>query len=258
MPEHKNGKNRNPSVTEFLSRNDHQFRKTEALVYIPAYDEEDTIADIITRIRQICGFDILVIDDGSNDKTPEILKTLDVDILRRVNGWGSRIIDGLEVGYALGYSYVIKIDGDGQHDPHDIQRLYELATSTGTDIVIGSRHLKQFTGSKTWVAGQGMRFCSALVKFILKQRVTDTTSGLKIWNHHACEVSIQAFRNGKLKQGSTYHVEELIIAARNGLKIKEVDVVMHPREFGESKSFNRKELFIFPLQLLRSTFRALT
>lgn len=247
------------ALADFLARKSHRFRGSEALVFIPVYNEEDSIAGVVQGVRKSCQFDILVIDDGSQDTTPRILEKLKVEALRHPMPLGAnRILGGLAVGLALGYKYVIKIDGDGQHDPLDIQRLYDHALATGADIVIGSRHKERFIGSKLSVAGSGMWFCAGLVSLIHGKRITDTTSGLKIWSRRACQESVQAAKKGKLKEGSTYHIEELIIARRKGLKVEEIGVVMKAREFGETKSFTPRKLVSFPINLVISTIRGLT
>jgi glycosyltransferase involved in cell wall biosynthesis len=248
---------RNPAVGEFLSKDTFRFHGSEVLVFIPVRNEEYTIAKVVSKVRQSCNFDLLIIDDGSTDSTPHILQEIDVEVLTRRTHSGSRIISGLEVGYALGYKYVVKIDGDDQHDPQDIHRLYEHAVKTGMDIVVGSRHLNGFDANILSIEGSGMWFCSKLVSLLSRKRITDTTSGLKIWNRRACEVAIQAFKDGKLKEGSTHHVEELIIAARKKLRVEEISVVIRPREYGESKSYSKMKLVLFPLNLVRSIIRGL-
>lgn len=248
---------RSEAVGDLLSKNAFRFHGSDVLVFVPVYNEKCTIAKVVSKIRQACNFDLLIIDDGSTDSTPHILRKLDVEVLKHQRCLGSGIMSGLEVGYTLGYKYVIKIDGDHQHAPQDIPRLYEHAIKTGADIVIGSRHLNGFEANILSIKGSGMWFCSKLVSFLSRKRITDTTSGFKIWSRRACEVAILALKEGKLKEGSTYHVEELIIAARKKLKVEEISIVMRPREYGETKSYAKKKLVLFPLNLLRSTIRAL-
>ncbi len=246
------------AVKEFLSQSHPRLNGSEALVYIPVHNEECTIAKVVEKVRQSCDFDLLVIDDGSTDSTADILQRLDVEVVKHPTCLGSLLIrSGLEVGYLLGYSYVIKIDGDDQHDPQDIPRLYEHAIKTGADIVIGSRHLHKFNAKILSIEGSGMWFCSKLVSLLSRKRITDTTSGLKLWSRRACEVAIQSFKNGKLKEDSTYHIEELIIAARKKLHVEEISVVVRPREYGETKSYSKRKLIMFPLNLIRSTIRGL-
>lgn len=245
------------AVGEFLSKSASQFNGADVLVFIPVHNEEHTIAKVVDKVRQSCNFDLLIIDDGSTDSTCHILRKLDVEILKHPVCLGLGIISGIEVGHAMGYKYVVKIDGDDQHDPQDIPKLYEHAVKTGADIVIGSRYLNGFDANRLSIAGSGMWFCSKQVSLLSRKPITDATSGFKIWSCRACEVAIQAFKDGKLKEGSTYHIEELIIAARKKLRVEEISVVMRPREYGESKSFSKIKLVLFPLNLVRSTIRTL-
>lgn len=251
-------KRQNSAIGEFLFKKAPQFNGTDVLVFVPVYNEENTVAKVIKDVRDCCNFDLLVIDDGSTDSTSRILRQLDVGVLPHPQGMNSDVIlSGLRVARALDYKYAIKIDGDGQHDPRDIHRLYEHATKTGADITIGSRHLNGFNAKILSIRGSGMWFCSKLVSLLSRKRITDTTSGFKIWSARACETAIQAAEVGKLTTHSTYHVEELIIAAKKKLKVEEISVVVHPREYGESKSYAKKKLLMFPLNLIRSTIRAL-
>jgi len=242
---------------DFLSIDSKRLNGSDVLVYIPVYNEENTITNLVDYVRQICNFDLLIINDCSTDATPDILQKLDVEVLNHPFPLSFRVTSGLTIGYSLGYKYVIKIDGDGQHNPLDIVKLYEHAVETGADIVIGSRHLNGFKAKRLSVRGSGMWFCSKLVSLISRKRITDTTSGLKIWSRRACEVAIKAFQEGKLRESSTYHVEELIIAVRNKLNVEEIAVVMQPRLYGESKSYSIKKMLAFPVNLIKSTIRAL-
>lgn len=248
----------NQAVRKLLSKNKFRFNGSDVLVFVPVYNEEHTITKVVKGIRDCCNFDLLVIDDGSTDSTPGILRQLDVEVVTHPSGIKSNVLlSGLKVASALGYKYAVKIDGDGQHNPQDIPRLYEHAVRTGADITIGSRHLNGFNAKLLSIDGSGMWFCSKLVSLISRKRITDATSGFKIWNAKACETAIQAIEAGKLAEHSTYHVEELIIAAKKKLKVEEISVVIRPREYGESKSYTNRKLALFPLQLVRSTLRAL-
>ncbi len=245
-------------VSEFISRSDLRFHKTDVLVFVPVLNEQDSIAELIDGIRKNCQFDLLVIDDGSNDSTPAVLEKLGVTVLRHPQPLGSkRILHGLEIALSLGYKYVLKIDGDGQHNPADIPRLYERAVLKENDLVIASRHVDRFRANIWSVSGSGMLFCAGMVSLISRQRITDTTSGFKIWSRKACEAAIKAASKGKLKDASTFHVEELVLAARKRLRVEEISVTMYPRQFGCTKSFSPGKKFLFPFKLIGSTLRAL-
>ncbi|NQT72523.1 MAG: glycosyltransferase family 2 protein [Chloroflexi bacterium] len=258
MNNHKHWATQQKIIKGFLSRNSSKLNGSDVLVFIPALNEEKTIADVVNNVKRSTNFDVLVIDDGSDDNTPEIIKELDVEVLTHKKGTGWRIISGLQVAYDLGYKYVIKIDGDNQHDPDDVTRLYKHAVKTQSDIVIGSRHYNGFTSNVLSLKGFGMWLSARLVSMVSRQHITDATSGLKLWNRRSCELALKAFENGNLQEGSTHHSEELMIAAREKLNIQEIPVIIHCREYGVSKSYSRQKLILYPFKLLQSTVTALS
>lgn len=245
-------------IGDFIKQAGVKTRREDVLVFVPVHNEQESISNVINGIRQNCRFDILVIDDGSVDSTPDILNELGVEVLKHPAALGSRrILHGLEIALALGYRYAIKIDGDGQHDPRDIMRLYETAIRYQNDLVIGSRHAEKFTTNVFSLNGSGMWFCSRIVSVLSHKRMTDTTSGFKIWSQRACQTAIEASRRGKLRDASTFHIEELVVASRKGLKVEEISVKMLPRYFGKTKSFSPGKKLVFPFKLISSTLRAL-
>lgn len=247
------------AVLQFLSKSSFRFHGSDVLVFIPVHNEEHAIAQVVRKIRNACDFDILVIDDGSTDSTPDILSKLDVEVLRQPVCLGSLYtLSAFGVGSSLGYKYMVKLDGDDQQNPRDLPRLYEHAISTKADIVIGSRHLNGFTANIFSIKGAGMWFCSKLVSLLLRKQITDSTSGYRIWNSRTYKTMTQALKSGRLKEESTYEIEELMIAAKMKLKVEEISVVMRKRQFGESKSYSIKKMASFPPNLIRSTIRALT
>jgi glycosyltransferase involved in cell wall biosynthesis len=248
----------NEATKEFLSLSKHQLKGSEVLVFIPVHNEEFTISKVLEQVKQNCNFDILVVDDGSTDATNSITKQLGVEVLKHPSCLGSMVLlSGLSVGQALNYKYIIKIDGDEQHDAKDIPRLYAQAVETRADMVIGSRHLKKYSGQLWSIQGLGMRFCSKMVSTLSKRKVTDVTSGYLIWNRRAVQTTIQAFNYGLFGDDSTILIEQYLFAVKKGLRIEEINVVMSPRQYGESKSYSKKKLAMFPFNLVRSVFRVL-
>ena len=95
---------------------------------------------------------------------------------------------GYKLAWETGFQYVIRVDGDGQHDPRDIPSILEKLQSTGCEMVIGSRFL-QSNGSRTGaVRSLGIRFFRAVLRPILGKTVHDPTSGFVGVNRRALEV----------------------------------------------------------------------
>jgi glycosyltransferase involved in cell wall biosynthesis len=248
----------NEATEEFLSRKNHQLKGSDVLVFIPVHNEEKTIATVIEKIKKVCDFDILVVDDGSTDSTNSIAKKVGVEVFEHHNNLGAMaVLSGLTVGHVLKYKYIIKIDGDDQHDASDIPRLYNHAIKSDADIVIGSRHLEKYTSELLSFKYFGMWFCSKLVTVLSGIEITDITSGYKIWNSKAAEICIQAFNKRLFADDSTVFIEECLYAAKKRLKIEEINVIMYPRLYGESKSFSKKKIILFPLNLMRSVWKVL-
>ena len=116
------------------------------LIIIPAYNEESSIANVIREVRSLKrGYDVVVVDDGSTDRTSEEAARAGGRVLRLPNNLG--IGGAMQTGfrYAVGNNYdcVIQVDGDGQHPAMEIPALLAVLESDGADVVIGSRFLEK-------------------------------------------------------------------------------------------------------------------
>ena len=119
------------------------------------------IGGVVREIqRHVPGVPIVVIDDCSTDNTIEIARKAGAQVLPMPHhlGLGGCVQAGYKLAYELGYQYVIRVDGDGQHDAADIPRVFETLKSSGCEMVIGSRFVTQ-NGSRTGVVRSlGIRF----------------------------------------------------------------------------------------------------
>ncbi len=118
-------------------------KKTNIYIVIPAYNEEKILETVITRIKKQHFTHIIVVDDGSTDKTYERAKKCKVTVLRHSlnRGKGAAIKTGMEAAKILNADVVVTIDSDGQHNPTDIQKMLDLLSS-GYDVVLGTRMTK--------------------------------------------------------------------------------------------------------------------
>ena len=116
------------------------------LVIVPAFNEEGAITSVVRSVREhVPGAGILVIDDCSSDATVAAARTAGADILPLPHhlGLGGCVQAGYKLAYELGYDYVIRVDGDGQHDARDIPRVFDRLRSSGCEMVIGSRFMTE-------------------------------------------------------------------------------------------------------------------
>lgn len=224
------------------------------LVIIPAYNEERSIAETIREVQEKAPYvDILVVDDGSQDKTAEIARQSGVlvvshDFNLRIGG---AVQTGLKIAKMNSYDIAIQIDGDGQHDPGLISEIIKPLVEGNSDIVIGSRYLKNKNVGTSFTRNLGVRFFSWLTTKITGQQVTDCTSGFRALNEH----SIGLF--AKEYPVDFPDAEALILALRAGLEITEIPVSVRSRETGRS-SLNSWRLLYYPFKEIFSIAMLLT
>jgi len=109
-------------------------------VVIPTFNESRAIGGLVTRIRN-AGYDVIVVDDGSLDKTVDIARESGAFVIthKENQGKGATLKQGFAYAIGMAYDAVVIMDGDGQHNPKDIPRFVEAAESSGADMVIGNR-----------------------------------------------------------------------------------------------------------------------
>jgi glycosyltransferase involved in cell wall biosynthesis len=199
------------------------------LVVVPAYNEEASIKSVLVDICAVVpGAGVLVVDDGSTDRTREIALAQGVKVLSLPFnlGVGGAMRAGFRFAARNGYSPVIQVDADGQHDPKEIPTLIgELADA---DIVIGAR----FAGTGAYPVRGPRRWAMQTLAFYLSRltgsRLTDATSGFRASGPRAVELFARHYPAEYL--GDT--VESLVIAALAGLRVTQVPVTMRARSAG--------------------------
>ena len=205
------------------------------LIIIPAYNEEGAIARVINRVRRHAPqADIVVIDDGSADRTAQVARRSGVIVLRHPFnlGIGGAMQTGLKYAVQHGYDYVVRLDGDGQHDPAEIDKLLEPLRQHTADMVVGARFVDESVDELGWriprLRRWGIRLFAWEVSTVVGQRLTDTTSGYCAMNRQATQVL------------ATYlpqdypDVESRILIYKAGLRQTEVQVQMSERMAGVS------------------------
>ena len=156
------------------------------LLIIPAFNEAACIAGVIIAVRQHFAGDIVVIDDGSEDDTGALARDAGAVVLRHTCnlGIGAAVQTGFLYALQEGYDFVVRNDGDGQHDPAQIPRLLEPLQRDEADIVVGSRFLAREGYQSTFVRRVGI-FILGIVSALVGTRITDPTSGYWAVNRRA-------------------------------------------------------------------------
>jgi glycosyltransferase involved in cell wall biosynthesis len=210
------------------------------LILIPALNEEGAIGDVVAEVRQVMpGVPVLVVDDASKDATYSRAKAAGADVLRVPYhlGLGGCVQAGYKLAYELGYHYVIRVDGDGQHDPRYIPDLLKVLRSTGCHMVIGSRFYQNNGAHTSAVRGIGIFVFRTLLRPILGQPVRDPTSGFVGVNREALQVFSQSF---PLEYPE---IEALVVLQRKRFRFQEVPCRMRPRKAGRSSITAVKSLY---------------
>jgi len=199
------------------------------LIIMPAWNEADSIADVITEVRgELPDVDVLVVDDGSSDDTATRAQAAGAHVTRLPFnlGVGGAMRTGYRYALEHDYDVAIQVDADGQHDPRYVPKLVDALDEA--DIVIGARFagVGDYTvrGPRRWA----MRMLSFVISRVAKTKLTDTTSGFRACNRSLIELFARWYPAEYL--GDT--VETLVRIARQGHRISQIPTAMRVRMAG--------------------------
>ena len=210
------------------------------LMIIPAYNEEANIVKTVESIeRDAVGFDYIVINDCSTDRTKEICEEHGfhyVDLPINL-GIGGAVQTGYKYAWENGYDMAVQVDGDGQHDPEFLELMAEYLETHQVDMVIGSRFIEKQGFQSSGMRRVGIRFFSGLIRLMTGKTITDPTSGLRMAGRNVIELFSKDYPRD-------YPEPESVVAIlRKGLKVAEVPVIMREREGGVSSISMKKSVY---------------
>ena len=199
----------------------------KVLLVIPAYNEEKNIERVVKRLKEeFPELDYIVVNDGSRDRTASICREKGFHLLDLpVNlGLAGCFQAGMRYAYEKGYAYAIQFDGDGQHRPEYIVPM-ERKMREGYDIVIGSRFLE---GKKDWSMRMiGSRMIGAAIRLTTGARLTDPTSGMRLFSRKMIEEFALNLNYGPEPDTISFLIKQ-------GARVAEVPVIIDERTAGES------------------------
>jgi glycosyltransferase involved in cell wall biosynthesis len=219
----------------------------KVLISVISYNEE---ANIEATLRDLLdnnfGYDIVVIDNGSIDRTGEICERLNVPVVRHCVNTGSSVgtlLSYFSYAYAGEYDVLCQFDADGQHVASELPKLISPIVADQADISIGSRFIERVGFQSTPTRRVGIWMFSNLFTWVTGSRVTDITSGFRAYNRDVIEFFGHAYRDPIYDSMNQF----LLLAVFAGLRVCEIPTLMQPRQFGESE-FNFWNSVTFPVK----------
>jgi glycosyltransferase involved in cell wall biosynthesis len=221
-------------------------RRPDTLVFIPAWNEEKNLPAVLDELaRDLPGVDLLVVDDGSTDRTAQLAREQGAEVLSFAENRG--LPYGVAAGYARaveeGYAYCGRVDADGQHPVTELARLLERVRSGECDVAVGSRFVSgdgyepgRYQPSPARVVGTSL--LRRGMRHVLGRPFADATSGMYAVNAEAMPILADPYTTGAPE------VEGLLRLRDAGLVVEEIPVNMRERASGESKLAGKKALLL--------------
>jgi len=203
----------------------------KVLIIIPAFNEAESIGRVASSIRKsIPQADILVINDGSRDNTSAVARRAKATVIDHPYnmGIGATKQTGYMFASLKGYDMAVEVDADNQHPPEQIINLLKPIIEGRADFVVGSRFISPKGYKSSFIRCLGIRLFSAVISFILGQKLTDTTSGFRAINKRVIDFYTRGYPEDYPE------VEELVLLHKAGFKIIEIPVEMRDRTTGTS------------------------
>lgn len=204
----------------------------KCLIIIPAYNEEENIEKTVNNIIQNKNYDYVVINDGSNDNTLNVLKKNKFNYINLTTnlGIGGAVQTGYKYAYENGYEIAVQFDGDGQHDIDYVSKICEPLINSKIDMCIGSRYLDKSESKfqSTFMRRFGASIITLCIRIFCHKKITDPTSGFRAVNRNVIEKFANEYPTEYPEPESTV---QLLV---NKFSVEEVSVSMNERKGGVS------------------------
>ncbi|MDD5145058.1 MAG: glycosyltransferase family 2 protein [Candidatus Pacebacteria bacterium] len=223
----------------------------KSIIIIPAYNEEENIGKVV---RDVCKVnpedDILVVNDGSSDRTGLTVK--EIQKAKLINlpynlGIGGAVQAGFKYAMGLNYDLVTRMDGDGQHQASEIKRIKEPVLKGEADVSIGSRFLDIASPKSILGRRIGQKLIGLITSLVSGQKITDATSGFRCYNKKALALLTKFYPSDYPEP------EEIIFLKKNKFKVRETGVLMKERKGGTS-SLNVIKSIYYAIKVSLSIF----
>jgi glycosyltransferase involved in cell wall biosynthesis len=208
-----------------------QLGELARIAIVPALNEEQTVGRVIDEIRAFDpGFDIVVVDDGSTDRTAGVAADRGAHVLRLPFnlGIGGAMQTGFRFAFEQGFDIAVQIDGDGQHDPSQLPQILGPVLAGEADLCVGSRFTGEGAYRSSFARRLGIKIFAGVVSAVVRQKVTDTTSGFRAVNRKGIALFAADYPHDYPE------VEATVMCVKHKLRLTEVPVTMRERGGGAS------------------------
>jgi hypothetical protein len=223
--------------------------RSSCLAVVPAYNEEATVARVVQALHnKTPQLDVVVIDDGSTDRTGAYAESAGARVLRMPFnlGIGGAVQAGFKYADENDYDFMVQVDADGQHEPGEIAKLF--AAADGADMICGTRFATP-TGYIAPISRRtGIHVFAFLLSRLLRQPITDPTSGFRLYNRRAIAVFARDYPHDYPE------VEAVLMLHHHRLTMREVPVTMYRRGGGVSSITGSGKSFYYMVKVLLALF----
>jgi len=225
------------------------YNRDGIVAILPAYNEADTLENVIETTKSYVE-DVIVVNDASTDDTAAVAeKHADGVVTHPENmGVGAAVHTGYQAAIQEGYDIVVQIDGDGQHDPSYIPEMVSVMREDDADMVIGSRWQNSSYQNYSLVRRSGIQFFTFEANMLGGLDITDVTSGYRVYDTALLE------ELGR-PENSHWALEQTLEVARKGYSIAEVSVPMPPAT--EGSQFDIGTFLKYPPRMILITLKVL-
>ena len=218
------------------------------LAVVPAYNEAATVGSVVRSLHENApAFDVVVIDDGSTDETARVAADAGARVVTHPFnlGIGGAVQSGFRFALENGYQYMVQVDGDGQHDPCEIDKLVaRMEDDPALDVAVGSRFVEDLEYSGPVSRRAGIHVFAFLLSRFVDQKITDPTSGFRLYNRRAIGLFARDYPHDYPE------VEAVLVLHHHRLRMCEVPVRMFARGGGKSSIRSGKSAYYMVKVLL--------
>jgi glycosyltransferase involved in cell wall biosynthesis len=232
---------------------DERLATRKRIAIVPAFNEEATVGSVIDEIHALDpGFEVVVVDDGSSDRTAAVAAEHGAHVLKLPFnlGIGGAMQTGYRYAWENGFDLAVQIDGDGQHDPTELLQLVEPVLEGRVDMAVGTRFAGKESYRPPLLRRLAIGFFARTISLLVRQRVTDTTSGFRAVNRRGIALFARDYPHDYPE------VEATVMVVKHRLQLCEVAVHMRERRAGRS-SIGALSSIYYMIKVLLAVFVAM-